>query len=220
MISLLCPTRRRRDRLEAMWASAKETASGPLELVIYTDDDDQSYEELAADIRRVNGPRICLSEMWNHCYEASTGDILMHCGDDILFRTPGWDKVVIEAIERFPDRIVFVYGNDGSHVHDGRFGTHGFVHRRWVETVGYFVPPYFVSDWNDQWLNDVAGMIGRHVHLPILTEHMHYVFGKAAHDETYREREARGAAADVGAIYSAKHAEREADAAKLRAVMQ
>ena len=44
------------------------------------------------------------------------------------------------------------------------FLTHGFLHRNWVETVGYFVPPYFSSDFNDTWLNEVADMIGRKIY--------------------------------------------------------
>ena len=64
----------------------------------------------------------------------------MHCGDDLTFDTPGWDGVVREAFEQTPDKILFAYGNDLG-PHGETFGTHGFVHRRWVETLGYFVPP-------------------------------------------------------------------------------
>lgn len=216
VISLLCPTRKRPEQLRRMWNSARTTADGPLELIVYIDDDDDSYKVLDPVVKVVSGPRIVLSKMWNKCYDQSIGDILMHCGDDIVFRTAHWDTIVRGAIEQYPDRIAFVYGNDGSGVHDGHFGTHGFVHRNWVATVGYFVPPYFVSDWNDSWLNDVARSIDRHIWVPIVTSHEHYVFGKAAYDSTYREREERGREARVDEIYNSKGAEREADAAKLK----
>ena len=148
MISLLCPTRKRPAQLLRMWHSARNTADGPIELVVYIDDDDTSYQNLDPVIKVVRGPRIVLSKMWNECYDQSIGDILVHCGDDIVFQTSGWDTTVRSAIEQFPDRIAFVYGNDGSGVHDGHFGTHGFIHRNWVETIRYFAPPFFVSDWD------------------------------------------------------------------------
>jgi hypothetical protein len=48
---------------------------------------------------------------------------------------------------------------------------------------------------------------------------MHYAFDKAPYDETYRQREERGARDDVGKIYKRTEKNRIADAAKLRAVM-
>ncbi|MBF4194662.1 hypothetical protein [Mycolicibacterium phlei] len=160
----------------------------------YIDDDDPSYDDLslAMNWAAVRGPRkhddlVNLSVKWNLCYEACSGEILMHCGDDIVFRTPHWDTVVREAFSDTPDNILFAFGRDG--YQDGNnFGTHGFVHRTWVETVGFFVPPYFVSDFNDTFLNDVAKLIGRHREIDIYTEHMHYICGKAPIDQNTRER--------------------------------
>jgi hypothetical protein len=180
-----------------MTDSIVDTATHPelIEVITYIDDDDQSYDELDlfVDWNIVRGPRSHdglvgnLSVMWNHCYEVSTGAIVMHCGDDIVFRTEGWDDVVRRAFADVPDNILFAFGRDG--FQDGNnFGTHGFIHREWVEAVGYFVPPYFVSDYNDVFLNDVAKAIGRHREIPIFTEHMHYINGKAEIDQNTRER--------------------------------
>lgn len=176
--------------------SIVETARFPelIEAVVYVDDDDRSYDEidLGIDTTWVRGPRshdglVNLSVMWNRCFAQSTGDIVMHCGDDIVFRTPDWDVVVRDAFDAVPDKILFAFGRDG--YQDGNnFGTHGFIHRKWVETVGFFVPPYFVSDYNDTFLNDVAKAIGRHREIDIFTEHMHYIVGKAEVDQNTRER--------------------------------
>ena len=57
--------------------------------------------------------------------------MLGQMGDDIVLRTLGWDQLVEAVFERWPDRIVFVHGRDG------------FLHRRWVDTLSYFVPPAF-----------------------------------------------------------------------------
>lgn len=171
------------------------TAADPedIELVTYIDDDDWMYEGLDLPINwvRVGGPRtdsdglVNLSMMWNRCYDACSGDIIMHCGDDIVFQTRGWDDIV--RAQFTGDNIWFVFGRDG--IQDGNnFGTHGFIHRDWINAVGYLFPPLFVSDFNDTFLNDVAKLIGRHKEIPIYTEHLHYIAGKAEVDLNTQER--------------------------------
>lgn len=221
LISLLCPTRARPRQFRAMEESAVELATFPgrMEVIAYRDDDDDSdYDHSEIRTRHLRGPRILLSKMWNECCAAARGEILMHCGDDIVFRTPGWDAVVRKAFAASPDNLVLVHGDDCSPNTDA-IATHGFLHRRWVETVGYFVPPLFSSDWNDVWLTEVADMIGRRVKVPIVTEHMHYAFDKSEFDRTYREREERGRRDGVVTLYEATGPERKRDADKLKEVM-
>jgi Glycosyl transferase family 2 len=220
-ISLLVPTRGRPANIRRFVESARSTASASIEIIFYIDDDDPEPSVNAAreaDTLIVLGPRIILSECWNQCAKQATGDILGHFGDDIIFRTERWDVMIEAEFAKKADKILFVHGRDGHH--DAGFGTHGFIHRRWMETVGYFVPPLFSSDWNDAWLNEIANILGRRVSLQDLyTEHMHYVFGKAPYDDTYAEREARGDRDDCKALFAATADLRIVDAEKLRAVM-
>lgn len=228
MISILLPSRGRPRGVSRLVESIIKTADGPkdIEVIVAVDKDDPEYTDYldlitlgGLPISVYNFDRMVLSQYWNECYKRAKGDILMHAGDDIIFRTKGWDTAIKQVFEEYPDNIVFVFGNDGS-PHNGNFGTHGFIHRKWAETVGYFVPPYFSSDYNDSWLNDVARKIGRHRHVPILTEHMHPDFGKAPMDKTYEDRVERHQKDNVGALYESKAGEREADAQKLKEVMQ
>lgn len=229
MISLLFPSRGRPENLERLLQSLVDTTDGDLQLVIALDEDDgtvseyieiaKKFETLEMQFDFLIGPRTLLSEYWNLCFEKATGDILMHCGDDLIFRTEGWDTKVKEAFAQYPDNIVFVYGRDGHARHDENFGTHGFLHRDWPEVIGYFVPPYFSSDYNDTWLNDVAKMIDRHHFVDILTEHMHPTFGKAEWDQTHRDRVERHRRDNVANIYADKASEREFDAQILRGVI-
>lgn len=222
-ISVLCPTRGRPEAITTLVGSALSTAAGPVELVFYVDtDDDLSaavLDEMAhLPVRYVRGPRIVLSQMWNRCADVAKADVMMHCGDDIAFRTPGWDTRVLAAFEAVPDRIVLVHGDDG--FQRERLATHGFLHRRWVEAVGYFVPPHFSSDYNDVWLTEVADALGRRAYLPdVVTEHMHPAAGKGEWDLTHRERLARHERDDPGALYASMVDGRAADVAKLKAVI-
>lgn len=233
LISVLIPSRGRPEWFTRMYRTLVETVTYPrqVEVVAYLDEDDPTRSdypdaagihipaETSVQIVYINGPRCLLSEAWNACVPWANGEIFMHCGDDLTFDTPGWDMEVRQAFDETPDKILFAYGNDLG-PHGETFGTHGFVHQRWIETVGYFLPPLFSSDWNDVWLNEVAKMIGRHRFLPsVVNEHHHYTFGKAERDQTHAEREERGIADDVVDLYKRTQQERENDAAKLRAVM-
>jgi len=192
-----------------------------VEVVAYVDDDDDSYDFSLPRLRYVRGPRIVLSEMWNKCYDIALGPIYGHMGDDIIFRSDNWDALIKNMFSSYEDKILFVHGDDMSDVHRNNFGTHGFIHKNWVDAVGYFVPPYFSSDFNDTWLNDVANALNRRVYIDaVKTEHMHYVFNKAEKDQTHEERLARHANDRVDEIYAAKKPEREADVEKLRKVMK
>jgi hypothetical protein len=235
MISLLTPTRGRLDGVSKLMKSAISTAEAPLEIefVFYVDDDDDTYDvlienplhigvppEFRVPEKWVRGPRIVLSEMWNRCYEQAKGPYYYHMGDDNIFRTRGWDTQIYRAFEKYPDKILFVHGKDGS-PHDATgFGTHGVLHRAWVECVGYFVPPYFSSDYNDTWLNEVSRAIDRHMCLPYMVEHMHPNFGKAELDLTHQERLKRQQDDNVDATYWSKAGERKADADKLLAYIR
>lgn len=220
MISVLLPTRGRPNNVERLLRSIEDTTTTDVDVIVYVDNDDPTRERTVEHVfnfggRVVDGSRVVLSEMWNRCYEHATTDVVMQCGDDIVFRTSGWDELVLTEFERYPDRIAFVHGDDGFQ-HD-KIGTHGFLHRNWVDIVGYFVPPYFSSDYNDLWLTEVADALGRRVYLPtVYTEHMHPVVGKGPLDQTHRERMERHRQDDVDGLYRRLAPERATDVAKLR----
>ena len=228
VISLLVPSRGRPDGCLRMWRSALDTARDPLnlQLVLYLDTDDPTRPGYArwvtltdtARIKTITGPRIVLSQMWNRCWEQADGEIGWHGNDDITFNTPGWDAIIKGVFADYPDRIVFVHGADG--IQNQALGAHGFLHRRWTETVGTFVPPFFSSDYNDTWLTEVADRLGRRRFLPGLDiEHHHPVAGKAALDQTHRDRLVRHRQDNVDALYQQLTLERQAWVDKLQVAM-
>lgn len=222
-ISILVPTRKRPENITRLVNSVYDTADQPdlIDFVFYIDKDDTESRVLLANLNAplisynvIIGERIVLSKMWNECQKVAQGEIYMHAGDDIVFKTRGWDSMVRKSFEETPDRILFVHGDD-LHWED-RFGTHGFLHKNWVNVVGYFVPPYFSCDYNDTWLNDVANGINRRKFLPFVTEHMHPIFKKANWDATHAERILRGEQDKVGVKYNDTKKERDEDIRKLQ----
>lgn len=191
-------------------------------MIVRLDDDDPVLDrypltEPIEGVRFLIRPRTLMSDNWNECAAESTGDILWHGGDDVVFRTLGWDEIVWSS---FPeDGIAFVHGHDLS-PNGNWLGTHGFVTRRWVDAVGYFCPPYFSSDFNDTWLTDLADRVDRHIYVPIVTEHLHPSFGKGEWDLTHRERIDRHWKDNMPEMYDSLVTKRQEDADKLRAVME
>jgi glycosyltransferase involved in cell wall biosynthesis len=224
VISICCPTRTRPGNMRRLVESIHATATTPVEVVFRIDLDDAESIAAAVElgmynsVRHVVAERGVLSDSWNDAAAVASGEILMMCGDDIVFRTPGWDERVTEAFAQVPDRIALVYGNDL--LQHERLATHPFIHRNWYDAVGYLVPNGFSCDWCDMWLNEVAIALGRRVYLhDVVTEHMHPVIGKARLDDNHRERLERGRRDNVTALYEARADERAADVEKLRTCM-
>lgn len=223
MISILCPSRGRPTGARELLDTIRATSTTYVELIFRLDDDDPSladyYDQASgSDVQFIVGPRIVLSACWNEAAEKAEGDILMQCGDDIRFRTIDWDRAVSEQFDTHRDKILLVHGRDG--IQDDRVATHGFLHRRWMETVGYFVPPIFASDYNDLWLTEVADALGRRVYLPaVYTEHMHPVAHKAEYDLTHQERLTRHREQDCDALYRNTADQRATDVARLWSVI-
>ncbi len=220
-ISILCPTRGRPANVRRLLDSLRETSTIIPEVVLYADLDDTSTngpdincEGAHYPINKLvitTAPRILMSKMWNQCAETATGEILMIGADDLIFRTKGWDDDVRRAFAAFPDRLVCVHGNDG--VYQEKFGTHVFLHRNWVDAVGYVAPPYFSADFVDTWWNEVANALNRRIYLPFVTEHMHPLFKKAPLDQTHKDRLGRSVGNQK--LYEELLSERKADADKL-----
>jgi hypothetical protein len=230
-ISLLVPSRGRPQQLSALWWTAMDTAADPddIEMVVRLDDDDPSYDELCAAPRErvtfVVGPRLVLSELWNEAWRVARGDIFMHCGDDIRFRAewnaialPHWDDRVRMHFANSKDKLIFVHGRDG--VQDHIIGTHGFISREWTDIIGYFVPPYYSSDYNDMHLTVVADKLGRRIYDDqIYTEHMHPVVNKGPMDQTHLDRLARHSRDNVDQLWHDLEHTRTEDALKLARVI-
>lgn len=193
-ISLLCPTRGRPARLASMVQSALNYASGEtaIEVLAAVDDDDEcvaDYARLVEVYPVVNvivGKRRSNPALMNELARAANGEILMAAADDIIFRTPRWDLPVRKAFANYSDGMLVAYTNNGQ----GRDKCeHFFVSRAWVGAVGCFMWPEFEHFCADEFVERIGQRVGRTLFLrELVTEHMHFKYGKAEKDETYASK--------------------------------
>jgi len=174
-ISILTPARKRPQNILRMLDSIKNTKSDEnnIEVIFRVDDtdndlNDPSFREavyLMTDIRLfpriVVGPETFpdLGCLWNDCLTVSHGDIFQMGGDDLVYETKDWDRVVIAKFEQFPDGVGLIWCED-KHF-SASLATHGFISKKWVETVGWFTPPIGLTYANDNFLYNLANRLRR-----------------------------------------------------------
>jgi hypothetical protein len=184
MISICLATRERPEAFLDMCKSAIMTADRPhkIEFVSYHDeDDDFSDYKYIGNHTEVVGKRRTISEMMNRCFHFAKGDIYMYIADDFVFKTYGWDTDVRAAFEQSRDKIILVCPNNKDWSRWG-FGVVGFVHRKWIETLGYFIPT-FLGECPDRWLSEIAKSLNRDIILNKV-----YVEHKNIRDEVHKNK--------------------------------
>ena len=198
---VIVPTRGRKANCERLLESFQET-SACADITFITDPDDQDTyagTDWGPAMHAVLDPRGTVVEKLNHtalaCADAY--DVMMNAGDDCVFRTPGWDEILLQALESM--------GGTGIVYPDDKRRTD--VPELWcassdvVRELGYFAMPgcaqYYVDNcWGE--LGKRAGLI-RYVPGAVV-EHLHYsVSPGTEHDEVYREPEDKWGAHDLQA---------------------
>ena len=189
VIHLIVPSRGRPERAYKMALSAKATSEVPVAVTIVADHDDPALPEYQRQrpsgvSLEVMGERIGYARSLNVMAARLWDDyaILGAFGDDVLFRTPGWDRLVEDALQT-PG---IAYGNDLVHAK-------GHPTAIWMSSViakalGYLAIPQSRHLWVDDAWKQLGQDTGTLRYLPdVICEHMHPVVGKAEEDQTYRE---------------------------------
>lgn len=216
-ISIVLATRNRPHNLRRLYQSIKDTATVIPEVVVAIDDDDVVSAAVAVELgfKCISGPRLPLSKIYNKLASVFQGDIIMYGADDMVFRRKGWDDIVRADFAKYPDHILLVHSYDG--IQGENCAAFGFLHRKWVETLGYLFPPHLMVVYQDNWLGDAARALGRKIYYDfMIVEHMHQCAGKAPMDATYAEAIPKAAADKVA--FEATQYLLAADIAKLRKV--
>jgi hypothetical protein len=174
-ISILTPARLRPQNIKRMLESIKATMSGQnnVQVIFRIDNTDEKLNdsEFKFDcykminerlfINFIKGPELFpyLGPMWDDCFNVSTGEIVQYAGDDLVYETENWDLKITEAFNKYPDEIVLVWAADG--IFGAGLATHGFLSRKWIETVGWVFPPCGMTYANDDAISSIARRLNR-----------------------------------------------------------
>jgi glycosyltransferase involved in cell wall biosynthesis len=160
-VSVLVPTRGRPDQLRRMISSFYQTTEWVAELVFRVDDDDRETQAILRAFGEVyiTGPRLegykSLPVFFNELAAHASGDVLMCGNDDMIFKTEGWDTIILDQANCYPDGI-FDFGYATHNAPNFPFAT---VSKQVVKELGFLFDPRIF--WGDIYLRDVMAHFGR-----------------------------------------------------------
>lgn len=191
-IALLCPTRERPKDVKRLIDSIENTMNSKENFTLYlgVDSDDPTKKEVvklakSSPITKVinikaDGTFQGLGKIWNIMAGEVSEEILSMVGDDMVFETKDWDKMVLAEFKKVRDNVLLVHCNDGMRGQGNPFPSHepfavnSFVHRLYYKTFGQYVREEWKHGYHDTWLHDVYTLIGRRVYRhDIMLNHLH-----------------------------------------------
>ncbi len=184
----ILPSRGRPHNLRRFLDAALDTDQQARTLV-YLDEDDPALGEY----RKINYPHwwvvhvgqpVGLGGVYKWVFETFPDlDYYGFLGDDLIPQTKHWDEKLIDAAGVGG----ISYGDDG---HWGELlATHPCIGGELVRHMGWLCYPGLKKLFIDTVWHTIGAKLGRLHYLPdVKLEHMHYLFGKAEHDETYGDQ--------------------------------
>ena len=179
MISLLCPTRGRPQQAIKLYESFINTQKNNNELLFCIQKEDllfNKYVDLFKSHKIINyfiSESMPTSYLWNQMAFRAKGELLTLVGDDVIIETKNWDKKIEDEANKFKDNIFVITVDDGRENKPNQKKTmrcpHPTVHKDWVKTLGYFVPPFFMHRYLDKYTADLAININRYIEIKDVT---------------------------------------------------
>jgi len=192
MISVLVPSRHRPELAKRLLDTINDTKKNDVEIKFYLNDNDptlEKYKELLPENVYIIGPDQSSCFSWNYLSTLAKHEYCMLVGDDAQFLTKDWDQHIIDFFEtyEYKDKILYVCARDMTGSDQRRWeknkiptdkpykittypspigAAHFVLHKNWINTVGYFLPPQFWHWHIDNWLTKLAVRLGRAYVLP------------------------------------------------------
>ena len=204
-LMVMIPTRGRRAQAERCLKSYVDTVSlESTEVVFISDQDDQdTYAGMdwGPASTAVLDPRAgSLSELLNTTASALVHDydVLMQVGDDCVFTTPGWDRIMLDALEDLGGSG-WVYPDDKRR---------NDIPEIWavscdvVKALGWFMPPQMGHFYSDNAIGELGKRAGLIRFCPqAVIAHEHYTISKSQRrDKTYAQAEKKFGQRDLDAF--------------------
>ena len=224
---IITPSRGRPERLREMLDACLLLSEAQTDFAVGIDDDDApSYGHLKSGYGGVGrvlwwqGQRRSLSAWTNILATAAYGHgyrAYASLGDDHIPRTPGWDRLLLEAIDAVGGTGI-AYGDDT--IMSERLPTAPVISGDIVKALGWMALPVCRHMCIDLAWKDIGFGADCLAYRPDVTiEHMHWGVSKSVLDATYAEAEARHQE-DRDAYAKWKAEQMVADVAKVRALRE
>lgn len=189
-IAILVPSRGRPERAADMARLALANGSPAVEVLVICDADDPTLPRYREEFspQHTRARLVVLKERLGFVGSLNTVamgvwndvDVLGAFGDDVAFRTPGWDRRV-EATLETPG---IAYGDDL--VHGANHPTAVFMSSAIATALGWLAMPGVRHQWADDAWKRLGQELGcLRFMADVIVEHMHPAVGKAAMDATY-----------------------------------
>jgi len=175
------PTRGRLRLAKRAIESIRDTSAGKVEIILGVD-------EPEAGLYASLGVPMVVFEVghggsWktNQLAPHAAGDAMMCGHDDLIWRTPGWDRKFLDLLAEEPLQVLYFKDDPVRH----RGLVEPVVSRKWYE-LGGFYPAHFHHFLGDEWVKSIAEDVGRLRYVPsVVIEHCHPKHNKGEQDETY-----------------------------------
>lgn len=173
-----------------MLRSFDETKSEGTDIVIYTSKCDPALEEYKKALvgrHHFIGDRIPQGHVCNKiCNDIPYYDFYGEVNDDHVFRTPGWDKILIDEIESHGGWGIS-WGWGMIHPVETRLPQAVIVSGNCIKTLGYFFHPCITHAYVDRMLSDLYETLGMAYYRPdVVIEHQHALNNPSLMDDNYR----------------------------------
>jgi|SRR5208283_1996503 len=200
-LSVILPTRRRPELARRCIGSFRETVSADeVELILVHDDDDDSYASGFDDVHKIAVTRDTLVTAVNAAaaFLAPSFDAVMLVADDMMFRTPKWDEILLKTLEDMGG--TGIVGWDDKRRYDVL--EHVLMSSDIIRVTGHFAIPQLAHFFVDNAWTELGKRAGILRYCPdVVIEHLHYdVCPDTVHDETYTDAETTWGARDLQAF--------------------
>ena len=198
--AIMVPTKGRPQNIKRLVESAYNTASYPDRIRFYfmiPGDDEKTKKmipQLHGDFVLMEEPKkkkeeiVNLSKLWNLLHkEAKTwGDYFGFYGDDVEFRTYGWDSIVASEFKRARNKPWMIRTNDS---YQKDIAVLFFTNKTFHKVLGYYLPEQYKWVAMDEWLSTIAQESECYSYLEhIDTYHHAVILGRGPEDETFKEK--------------------------------
>lgn len=202
MISVLMPSRGRPELCDSARKSALDMATGPVEILVYVDEDDPKKKEYK-DV--IIGPPRHSGKAIKYLSTLATGDLMFFGCDDFIWQTKGWDRIFEEKMPDHKLSVLFPRDQKGAN----KSITPCFS-RRWVKETGLF-PDDFNHFGPDTWVIDTARKAGTLIRVEeVLISHT------KVKDDTFHRSRSGGDAGKAKKLLDDRDSERQNIANKIK----